>query len=121
MIAMKDGSTVEVGVIGCEGILGIQSFLGTRTISNVAIVQVAGGSIRLLLYTHYLVVHIAQTAACNRVHLLEQRLCRRRLLVNIKKGWNRLPANVTELLPTTLISFSKRTVFALGGDRISAL
>ena len=44
LTAMKDGSTVEVGVIGCEGILGIQAFLGTRTISNVAIVQVAGGT-----------------------------------------------------------------------------
>ncbi len=101
LTAMKDGSTVEVGVIGCEGILGIQAFLGTRTISNVAIVQVGGGSLRvkaevlqsefkrggvladrLLLYTHYLLVHIAQTAACNRVHLLEQRLCRWLLLVN---------------------------------------
>src|SRR5262245_26643018 len=73
LTAMQDGSTVEVGVIGCEGILGIQSFLGPRTLSNVAVVQVAGGSLRikaevlqsefkrggvladrLLRYTHYL-------------------------------------------------------------------
>jgi CRP-like cAMP-binding protein len=101
MTAMQDGSTVEVGVIGCEGILGIQAFLGTRTLSNVAVVQVAGGSLRikaevlrsefkrggvladrLLVYTYYLLVHLAQTAACNRVHLLEQRLCRWLLLVS---------------------------------------
>ena len=129
---MQDGATVEVGLIGCEGILGLQAILGAKTVANLAVVQVAGGALRikanvlrtefrrggtladrLLLYTNYLLVHVAQTAACNRVHRLEQRLCRWLLLVS-----NRLEKNefsVTHELLANMLGTTRAEVSLAAG------
>jgi CRP-like cAMP-binding protein len=96
---MKDGMTAEMGMAGNEGMVSIAQFLGGNTTPNRAIVQVAGGALRmnakflqaefarggalqrlLLLYTQTLITQISQTAVCNRLHLVEQRLCRWLLL-----------------------------------------
>jgi CRP-like cAMP-binding protein len=92
---MKDGATAETGLAGDDGMVGIALFLGGNTMPNRAVVQIAGGALRLegkvllhefarggalqrrlLLYTQALVTQISQTAVCNRVHPLEKRLCR---------------------------------------------
>lgn len=96
---MLDGTTVEMGLVGNEGVVGIALFMGGDTTPNRAIVQVAGGAFRLqapvlrvefqrggavqlalLRYTQALITQISQTAACNRLHAIEQRLCRWLLL-----------------------------------------
>jgi CRP-like cAMP-binding protein len=96
---MKDGMTAEMGLTGNEGMVGVALILGGNTTPNRAIVQVAGGAFRmnakflqaefagggalqrlLLLYTQALITQISQTAVCNRLHLVEQRLCRWLLL-----------------------------------------
>lgn len=96
---MENGSTAEIGVVGNEGILGIALFMGGDTTPNRAVIQSAGKAYRieakdlkaefglngpltkmLLRYTQALLTQISQTAVCNRLHSLEQQLCRWLLL-----------------------------------------
>jgi CRP-like cAMP-binding protein len=90
-----DGSTVEVGVIGHEGLVGINIFLGGAATPDKAIVQLAGGAYtmkskdlrketrfgsplqRLLLdYTRTFLSVISQSVACSQHHDVVQRLAR---------------------------------------------
>ncbi|HEX6280319.1 MAG TPA: Crp/Fnr family transcriptional regulator [Pyrinomonadaceae bacterium] len=96
---MESGSTAEIGVIGNDGIVGSSIFLGGGTTTNRAVVQSAGRCLQIgseelkrefkqggkfqdifLLYTQALMTQIAQTAVCNRLHPIEQQLCRWLLL-----------------------------------------
>lgn len=96
---MSDGSMVEVAVAGNEGFVGVNALLGAHVWGDCAIVQVAGNALRmaatafaalcerhkglrqgLLRYADALLLQISQTAACNRLHSVEQRLCKWLLL-----------------------------------------
>jgi CRP-like cAMP-binding protein len=96
---MENGSSAEMGVAGCEGLVGIALFMGGDTMPNRAIVQSAGEAVRmkaqvmqeefkrggmfqrlLLRYTQALITQMSQTAVCNRLHTVEQQLCRWLLL-----------------------------------------
>lgn len=104
---MLSGKSTEIAITGNEGLIGISLFTGTKSSSSLAVVQSAGygyriemnilkkefslgGHFQLLLlrYTHALIAQIAQTAACNRHHKLEQQLCRWLLM-----SLDRLPTN----------------------------
>lgn len=95
LYTMIDGSTAEMGLVGNEGVVGIALFMGGETTPNRAMVQGAGRALRmkakdmldefkrggefqllLLRYTQALITQISQTAVCNRLHSVEQRLCR---------------------------------------------
>jgi CRP-like cAMP-binding protein len=97
---MQNGATAEIGIAGNNGLVGYAAFMGGRTTSSRAIVQVAGEAVRirtadvtsafskggvfqnlLLRYVQSLITQISQTAVCNRLHSLEQQLCRW-LLIN---------------------------------------
>jgi CRP-like cAMP-binding protein len=92
---MEDGSEVEVGVVGNEGMFGLPIVLGTDSMPLQAIVQIAGGATRiksdlfrehldrdgqlyksLLRYMQAFFIQTAQTAACHRLHKLDGRLAR---------------------------------------------
>ena len=106
---MEDGSVAEAGLAGNDGVVGVALFLGGNTTPNRAVVQLAGGAIRmkakvlqgefsrggalqllLLRYTQALITQISQTAACNRLHSVEQRLCRWLLLCHDRAESNEL-------------------------------
>jgi CRP-like cAMP-binding protein len=95
LYTMIDGSTAEMGLVGNEGVVGISLFMGGETTPNRAMVQGGGLAYRmkakamldefkrggefqhlLLRYTQALITQISQTAVCNRLHSVEQRLCR---------------------------------------------
>lgn len=97
---MKDGSTIEVGLVGNEGMVGVPVILGGNITTTQAFVQVSdnalrmdadllksefnrGGQLQLLLlrYTQALLTQVSQSAACNRFHTIEERLARWMLLV----------------------------------------
>lgn len=99
LYTMENGSSAEIGVVGNEGVVGIALFMGGDTTPNRAIVQSAGDAFRmraqalrsefilagefqrsLLRYTQSLITQISQTAVCNRLHPIEQQLCRWLLL-----------------------------------------
>jgi CRP-like cAMP-binding protein len=99
LYVMENGSTAEIGVVGNDGILGIALFMGGNTTPNRAIIQSAGIGYKmkakdlmdeftrggkfhdmLLRYTQALITQISQTAVCNRLHSVEEQLCRWLLL-----------------------------------------
>jgi CRP-like cAMP-binding protein len=99
LYTMHDGSTAEMSLAGSDGVIGIALFLGGSTTPHRAVVQVGGDAIKipartiqaefalggllqhiLLRYTQALITQISQTAVCNRLHSVEQRLCRWLLL-----------------------------------------
>ena len=92
---MEDGSLVEAGCVGREGLVGIPVFLGTGTTPMQTVVQIAGdayvakgetikkvfdegGTFHRLVhrYINTLFIAASQSAACNRLHQIEQRLSR---------------------------------------------
>jgi CRP-like cAMP-binding protein len=94
-----EGATAEMGIAGPDGAVGIALFLGGDTMPCRAVVQIAGEGFRmkdkvlkqefakggsfqrhLLLYVQAYITQISQTAVCNRLHALEQRLARWLLL-----------------------------------------
>ena len=99
LYTMENGTSAEMGVVGCDGVVGIAVFMGGDTTPNRAVVQSAGHAFRLelkffreefrrigelhrllLLYTQALLTQMSQTAVCNRLHSVEQQLCRWLLL-----------------------------------------
>lgn len=95
----ESGDSAETAGVGNEGVIGIALFMGGNTTPSSASVQAAGHAYRLesrllkqefncggsmqhllLRYTQALITQVSQTAACNRHHTLEQRLCRWLLL-----------------------------------------
>ena len=107
---MRDGSSVEVGIAGREGMLGVEAVLGDDVALNEAMVQIPGRVLRLpvdvlrreaqtgqplravlLRYVQAYLNASTQSAACNRAHLLEQRLARWLLTARDRAGTDRLP------------------------------
>lgn len=99
LYTMENGSSAEMGLTGNDGVVGIALFMGGGTMPNRAVVQSAGAAIRmkakvlqdefarggkfqhlLLRYTQALITQISQTAVCNRLHSVDQQLCRWLLL-----------------------------------------
>lgn len=101
---MESGAPAEIAVVGDDGMIGISLFMGGGAMPNRAVVRSAGYAYRLrapllmqefsrfggycngvlhdllLRYTQALLTQIAQTAACNRHHFVDQQLCRWLLL-----------------------------------------
>jgi CRP-like cAMP-binding protein len=99
LYVMENGASAEIAVVGNEGLIGISLFMGGESTPSRAVVQSAGGALRmrapsikdefnhssavlhlLLRYTQALITQMAQTAVCNRHHTLDQQLCRWLLL-----------------------------------------
>jgi CRP-like cAMP-binding protein len=102
---VEDRSTLEIGVIGNEGMVGLSVMLGVKTSPTRALVQGEGsamrmkaaalrkamngdGSLQKLLHrsTHALMTQISQSAACNRFHIVEARLARWLLMTHDRTG-----------------------------------
>lgn len=109
LYTMENGSTAEMGLTGNDGVVGIALFMGGGTMPNRAVVQSAGGAFKmkakllqtefalggtfqrlLLRYTQALITQISQTAVCNRLHSVEQQLCRWLLLSHDRLNTNEL-------------------------------
>jgi CRP-like cAMP-binding protein len=101
----KDGDSVEVGVVGNEGFTPIPVAGGLRSSPHLAVMQISGDGFKLKVSVleellnanpqlqatllRYAAVHglqVAQTAGCNRLHDLEQRLSRWLLLTQDRVG-----------------------------------
>jgi CRP-like cAMP-binding protein len=103
MYMTRDGASAEFAVVGNDGLVGIALFMGGNGTPSQAVVQSAGQGYRLgaqvvkreveragpvlgmlLRYTQSLIGQVAQTAACNRYHSIDQQFCRR-LLVGLDR------------------------------------
>ncbi len=106
LLAVVEGrATLEVGIVGREGMVGLPVFLGVKTSRDRAVVRGAGAAMRmkatayrkecdnggslprlLLRYTHSLLTQIAQGAACNRFHPTDARFARWLLMTRDRMG-----------------------------------
>jgi CRP-like cAMP-binding protein len=92
---MEDGASSEVGMVGSEGLIGVSALLGGSTSAQHVVVQLPGTAqhipaarakalfdrnpgVRavLLRFIEDLLNLSSQTAACNRLHSVEQRTAR---------------------------------------------
>src|SRR6202795_2423482 len=95
VVVTKDGRTVEVGVVGNEGFVGAGLAVGLTRSSVREVIQIAGDGFRMMgsalerilrstpqlqvmlnRHTGLQGMQVAQTAACNRLHDIQQRLSR---------------------------------------------
>lgn len=102
LLSAVDGNqTLEVGIVGSEGMVGVPAFLGATTSNNIALVQGAGFALRMTTadfvkecetsnklqqvlkrFVQSLMAQTAQSAACNRFHPVESRMARWLLMTN---------------------------------------
>lgn len=95
LAVVEDRATLEVGMVGREGMVGLPVFMGVKTSRDRAVVQGAGAAMRmeatafrkecdngdslprlLRRYMHSRLTQVAQGAACNRYHSIDERLAR---------------------------------------------
>jgi len=132
LYVMEDGASVEIAILGNEGILGISLFMGGNTTPSRAIVQSAGHAFRLtadllrdeferygptmhllLRYTQALITQMAQTAVCNRHHSVDQQLCRWLLLSLDRLSSNEL--SMTQELIANMLGVRREGVTEAAG------
>jgi CRP-like cAMP-binding protein len=103
------GETSEIGIAGNQGLIGVATFLGGDNPIGRALVQSAGHGVKLsaekaraefadggafqqlmLRYAQAFMTQVAQTAVCNRLHSVSQRLCRWLLMTHDQLPGDRL-------------------------------
>ena len=127
VVVMQDGRTVEAGVVGNEGFTGIQAAVGLSRGPLRAVVQVTGDGFRVkvgalqkvfeaaprlqMMLNRYAAVRgmqVAQTAACNRLHDIKQRLARWLLMTQDRVDSGILP--ITHDFLATMLGTDRPTV-----------
>lgn len=128
----ENGATAEMCVVGHDGVVGVPLFLGGDTMPNKAEVVVAGKAFRmraktlreefalggplqslLLRYTHALITQISQTAVCNRLHAVDQRLSRWLLMCHDRVESNEL--QMTQELISNMLGGRRESVTVAAG------
>lgn len=123
----SDGQGIEAGVVGWEGMAGVEALLEVDSTSNESMVQIANGAIRIntaairkefdrgealhkitLRYVHAFMQQISQTALCNRVHTVEQRLARWLLMCRDRTGTNEI--KLTQEFLSFMLGVNRPTV-----------
>ncbi len=133
VVVMRDGKTAEAGVVGNEGFTGTPAVVGMSKGPLTAVVQVTGDGFRVkvgalqntlestphlrLMLNRYAVVRsmqVAQTAACNRLHDIKQRLARWLLMTQDRVDSGALP--ITHDFLATMLGTDRPSVsLAAGG------
>ncbi len=132
VVVMKDGATAEAGIVGNEGFTGTPAAVGLSRSPLQAVVQITGDGFRIevaalqnilesaphlqLLLSRYAVVQgmqVAQTAACNRLHDIKQRLARWLLLTQDRVDSESLP--ITHDFLATMLGTDRPSVSLAAG------
>ena len=103
----EGGGTIEVGMVGKDGMVGLPQFLGSGRSPFLITVQMSGGARRMradlfmavsarqgsmhsvmLRYAYVMLTQITQSVVCNRFHSIDERFCRWLLMVQDCAGEN---------------------------------
>jgi CRP-like cAMP-binding protein len=128
---LDDGSVVETGTIGNEGMVGLPAVFGVETSAARAFCQVPGRAVRLkaevvlrerrrggdfaellLRFANATMALLEQSVACNRVHSLEERMCRWLLMTHDRVGADRFP--LTQEFLAEMLGVRRPTVNVAG-------
>jgi CRP-like cAMP-binding protein len=132
VVELKDGKTVEAGLLGNEGVAGMPGVLGLKRSPLREIVQIEGNGFRIKVaalkgllqstpqlqkimsrYAAGLAMQVAQTAACNRLHGIEKRLARWLLIAQDRVDSGLLP--ITHDFLATMLGTDRPTVTLAAG------
>ena len=105
LAGLKERATLEVGLVGNEGMVGLGVFLGVTSSMNRAVVQGTGSAMKmkanalrkvcnnggalprlLQRYSHSVLMQITQSAVCNQFHSVNARLARWLLMTQDRMG-----------------------------------
>ena len=105
LAGLKERATLEVGLVGNEGMVGLGVFLGVTSSMNRAVVQGTGSAMKmkanalrkvcktggalprlLQRYSHSVLTQITQAAVCNQFHSVDARLARWLLMTHDRMG-----------------------------------
>lgn len=134
LLTLVDGrSALEIGMVGPEGMVGTALALGVGVSPVRALVQGAGGASRMTSarflrelqqslplrqsiyrFTHTLMAQVAQTAACNRFHVVEERLARWLLMTRDRLGATSFP--LTQEFLAHMLGVRREGVTAAAGS-----
>jgi CRP-like cAMP-binding protein len=132
VVVMKDGKTAEAGIVGNEGFVGTLAAVGLSRSPLQAVVQITGDGFRVEIgalqnilesaphlqgmlsrYAAIRGMQVAQTAACNRLHDIEQRLARWLLMTQDRVDSGSLP--ITHDFLATMLGTDRPTVSLAAG------
>lgn len=132
VVMMKDGRSAEAGIVGKEGFSGTPAIVGLSRSPLQAVVQISGDGSRVevdalkrtlesaphlqSLLSRYAVVQgmqVAQTAACNRLHDIKQRLARWLLMTQDRMDSELLP--ITHDFLATMLGTDRPSVSVAAG------
>src|SRR5258708_13911517 len=127
VVVMKDGRTAEAGIVGNEGFTGTLAAVGLSRSPLQAVVQITGEGFRVkvgslqntlqsaprlqLLLSRYAAIpaiQVSQTAACNRLHDIKQRLARWLLMTQDRVDSGSLP--ITHDFLATMLGTDRHNV-----------
>ena len=132
VVVLKTGKTVEAGIVGKEGASGTALSAGLRSSAVREVVQISGEGFRikgevfqkllpsiphmrkaLSRYIVLLGMQVSQTAACNRLHEIEQRLARWLLMAEDSVGTSLL--GITHDFLATMLGTDRPSVTLAAG------
>ena len=132
VVVMKDGKTAEAGIVGNEGFTGTLAAVGLSRSTLQTVVQITGDGFRVeagalqntlgsaphlqLMLSRYVAIRgmqVAQTAACNRLHDIGQRLARWLLMTQDRVDSGSLP--LTHDFLATMLGTDRPTLSLAAG------
>lgn len=132
LVVTSQGKTVEIGVVGNEGMVGMPALAGVSASPHRAVVQIAGDGFRVRLdamqnvlpFSLYLQkvliryvgaqwMQATQAVACNRLHGVEQRFARWLLIVTERSGQDSL--HITHEFLATMLGTDRPSVSLAAG------
>jgi len=133
MLPLHDGSVIEIGVIGNEGLVGLPALLDRVDSVHEAVVQGPGEALRVPTqvmraeldnssevrtlvrrFAELFLEQVSQTAACNGLHTLEARCARWLLTMRDRQGSDRF--HLTQEFLAVLLGVQRTGVTAVAGS-----
>ncbi len=132
VVELKDGKSVEAGLLGKDGAAGMPAAMGLSRSPLREVVQITGNGFRVKIsamrevlrsspqihvilgrYAAGLAMQVAQTAACNRLHKIEERLARWLLIAQdrLESG----TVNITHDFLATMLGTDRPSVTLAAG------
>ena len=133
VVSMVQGGSAEVGLIGCEGVVGALELLGPSATPAQCFIQMDGSALRMkmddlrelfreceeirnriLQFVQLQAVTLEQIAACNKLHEAEERLARWLSMARDREGRDTMP--MTQEFLALMLGTRRTTVTLVAGE-----
>ena len=133
VVTMEEGGSAEVGLVGCEGVVGALHILGPNPAPAECFIQMPGSALRIRLedmrgfflesegfrnrmleFVQQQAVTLGQLAACNKLHEAEERLARWLLMARDREGTDTMP--MTQEFLALMLGTRRTTVTLVAGE-----